>query len=161
MSAETLTDFMRNTRKALKRVDKEDIVLSRRGKEPIRISLESRRASGAAASATALARAEEAASILAAALAAVSELSARLPQLLAHRYPWIRFLPDDARQSFAREYVETLHACASVGNPARLDEMIHSWKATAEIHADPALLADLTRPLAASTGRRVPRPTGR
>jgi hypothetical protein len=137
-------------------------VLRRRGKPDIRISFETRRASASAASAAVLARAEEAAGLLlAAALATVSELSPRLPKLLAQRYPWIRFLPGDARQQFVREYVETLQACASIGNTARLDEVLNAWKATAKIHADPALHAELTRPLPASTGARVPRPSGR
>jgi hypothetical protein len=137
-------------------------VLRRRGKPDIRISFETRRASASAASAAVLARAEEAAGLLlAAALATVSELSPRLPKLLAQRYPWIRFLPGDARQQFVREYVETLQACASIGNTARLDEVLNAWKATAEIHADPDLHAELTRPLPASTGARVPRPSGR
>ena len=121
MGAETLTDFMRNTRKVLKRVDKEDIVLSRRGKPPIRISLENRRTQAAAAQAAVLARTEETAGILSAALSTIPELPARLPELLAHRYAWIRLLPDDARTQFAREYVETLHACASIGSLVRLD----------------------------------------
>jgi hypothetical protein len=160
-STETLTDFLHKPARVLKRVDKEDVVLRRRGKPDIRISLETRRASASAASAAVLARAEEAAGLLAAALAAVAELSPRLPDLLAQRYPWIRFLPNDARQLFVREYVETLQACASIGNIARLDEVLHAWKATAEIHADPALHAELARPLPASSGARVPRPSGR
>lgn len=160
-STGTLTDFLHRPARVLKRVDKEDVALRRRGKPDIRISLETRRASASAASAAVLARTEEAASILAAALATVSELPPRLPELLAQRYPWIRFLPEEARQGFVREYVETLQACASIGNVARLDELLHSWKATAEIHADPALHAELTRPLPTSTGARVPRPSGR
>jgi hypothetical protein len=155
---DTLTDFLHRPARVLKRVGKEDVVLRRRGKPSIRLSLETRQASTAAASAAVLARAEEAASILSAALDVVSELPARLPELLARRYAWIRFLPPEGRGTFAREYVETLQACASIGNTARLDEMLTSWKATAEVHADPALLAKLTGPLPAPTGRRVPRP---
>jgi hypothetical protein len=155
---DTLTDFLHRPARVLKKVGKEDVVLRRRGKPSIRLSLETRQISTAAASAAVLARAEEAASILSAALDGVSGLAARLPELLARRYAWIRFLPTDGRRTFAREYVETLQACASIGNTARLDEMLCSWKATAEIHADPALLAKLTGPLPAPTRRRVPRP---
>jgi hypothetical protein len=43
MGLETLTDFLRQPKKALKQVDREDLVLSRRGKTSIRISLESRK----------------------------------------------------------------------------------------------------------------------
>jgi hypothetical protein len=157
-AGETLTDFLHRPARVLKKVGKEDVVLRRRGKPSIRLSLETRQASTAAASAAVLARAEEAASILSAALDVVSELPGRLPELLARRYAWIRFLPADGRATFAREYVETLQACASIGNTARLDEMLCAWKATAEIYADPALFAKLTGPLTASRGRRVTRP---
>jgi hypothetical protein len=155
---DTLTDFLHRPARVLKKVGKEDVVLRRRGKPSIRLSLETRQVSAAAARAAVLARAEEAASILSAALDGVSELATRLPELLARRYAWIRFLPTDGRSTFAREYVETLQACASIGNTARLDEMLCSWKATAEVYADPTLLAKLTRSLPAPTGRRVPRP---
>jgi hypothetical protein len=141
-----------------KKVGKEDVVLRRRGKPSIRLSLETRQISTAAASAAILARAEEAASILSAALDGVSELAVRLPELLARRYAWIRFLPTDGRSTFVREYVETLQACASIGNTVCLDEMLCAWKATAEVYADPTLLARLTEPLPAPTGKRVPRP---
>lgn len=155
---DTLTDFLHRPARLLKKVGKEDIVLRRRGKPSIRLSLETRQASIAAATAAVLARAEEAASILSAALDVVSELPARLPELLARRYGWIKFLPQDGRSTFAREYIDTLHACASIGNTKPLDEMLSSWKATAEVHADPALLAKLTRPLPEAVGGRVPRP---
>jgi hypothetical protein len=156
---DTLTDFLHRPARVLRKVGKADVVLRRRGKPSIRLSLETRQASNAAASAAVLARAEEAASILSAALDVVSDLTERLPELLAQRYPWIRFLPVEGRTTFAREYVETLQACASIGNTTRLDEMLSSWKATAEIHADPRLLANLTRPLPATpTARRVSRP---
>ena len=141
-------------------VGKEDVVLRRRGKPSIRLALETRQVSTAAASAAVLARAEEAASILSAALDGVAELAAQLPELLARRYAWIRFLPTDGRSTFAREYVETLQACASIGNTARFEKMLCAWKATAEVYADPTLLAKLTvpcprRPASASPDRRI------
>jgi hypothetical protein len=157
-TGDTLTDFLHRPARVLRKVGKQDVVLRRRGKPSIRLSLETRQVSTAAASAAILARAEEAASILSAALNVVSELPDRLPELLGQRYAWIRFLPTNGRNAFAREYVETLQACASIGNTTRLDEMLTSWKATAEIHADPALHAKLSGPLPASKGRRVPRP---
>jgi hypothetical protein len=150
MSEETVTDFLRQTKKVLKRVDKEDVVLSRRGKAAIRISLETRNASNE----TGL---ELAADVLAAAVAAIPEIPDRLPEILTRRFPWIRFLPEREQRRFAREFVETLHACASIGKTARLAELVHSWKSTAQIYADPTLASDLKRPLVA-TGRKVTRP---
>ncbi len=43
--------------------------------------------------------------------------------------------------------IETVQACASVGNNAALDEVIAAWKSTAAIYADPKLATDLKRPL--------------
>lgn len=148
MSAATVTHFLRQTKKVLKRVDKEDVVLSRRGKPPIRISLETRNASASSGL-------EMAADVLAT-LTAI-ELPVHLPAALAQRFPWVRFLPDHERVRFAREFVETLQACASIGKTARLHELVVSWKSTAEIYADPALAADLKRPLP-GTGKPIARP---
>jgi len=69
---ETLTDFLHRPARVLKKVGKEDVVLRRRGKPSIRLSLETRQVSTAAANAAVLARAEEAASILSDALNGVS-----------------------------------------------------------------------------------------
>jgi hypothetical protein len=79
MSVETVTDFLRQAGKVLRRADKEDVVLSRRGKAPIRISLETRSTSDV----TGLALAAD----VLAALAAVREVPARLPGVLEHRLP--------------------------------------------------------------------------
>jgi hypothetical protein len=149
MRVETVTDFLRHAKSVLRRIDKEDVVLSRRGRAPIRISLEARNAS-------AMAGLGLAADVLAA-LVAVPEVPPRLPAVLEQRFPWVRFFPDHERERFTREFVETLQACASIGKSARLEELVTSWKSTATIYADPALAADLKRPLP-GTGRMVRRP---
>jgi hypothetical protein len=59
---------------------------------------------------------------------------------------------------FIREFAETLEACASVGKMDRLGELVDDWKATAAVHADPALAAKLKQPLP-GTHDRVPRPS--
>ena len=140
MSVETLTDFLRRPNKALRRVEKEDVVLSRRGKTAIRISLESRTKAD-------LDRNELASHLLADALAEMPELPARLAGLLEKRYSWLRFLPLPAREEFVRELVQTIEAFASVGKVARIEEVVAGWKATAEIYAEPELAAKLMEPL--------------
>jgi hypothetical protein len=62
-------------------------------------------------------------------------------------FPWIRFLPPDDARAFVSEFTETARACAELGSLAALSPVIEAWRSTAEIHADPALLAELTRPL--------------
>jgi hypothetical protein len=59
---------------------------------------------------------------------------------LADVFPWVRFLPQDDVRAFLVELVETLRAAASVGNMAAVEPVVAAWKATAEIHSDPALL---------------------
>ncbi len=154
LGTETLTDFLHKPAGFLKRVDKADVVLRRRGKPAIRLALESRRVSSGVG-------AEIAARLLAEAMVAIPEMRTRMPQILEHQYPWVHFLPADGRAAFAREFIATMHACAAIGTPARLDEVLHSWKATAAIYSDPALATDLLRPLPVAAGRRVPRPSGR
>jgi hypothetical protein len=61
-------------------------------------------------------------------------------------FPWVRHLPEDARREFAAEWLETLSAAASLGNNAAVEVVIAEWRSTAEIYADPELLAKLTKP---------------
>ena len=152
--AETLTHFLRNPKQVLAKVDRQDVVLVRTGGRPaIRLSLESRAAAADSSS-------EMAAHLLADAVASLPEISGRLPELLEHRLPWVRLLPPGERMTFAREFVETLQACVSGGNTARLRDLLGDWKATAVVHSDPALAAELKRPLS-GTRIRVPRPSAR
>jgi len=152
--AQTLTEFLRKPNQVLKKVDKHDVVLKRTGGKPsIRLSLESRVTASSAGS-------ELAAHLLADAMTALPEIPDKLVPLLEHRFPWVRLLPADDRLAFAREFVETLQACVSVGSAAPLDQMIGDWKATATAYADPTLVARLKRPLPGSS-TRVPRPASR
>lgn len=116
-SSETLTDFLHRPARVLKKVDRGDVVLRRRGKPSIRLSLEPRKV--ATASGT-----EILAHILADAMSALPDPPARMPELLERRYPWLRFLPGAGRAAFAREFIDMAHACAAIGNPARLDEVL-------------------------------------
>jgi len=61
-----------------------------------------------------------------------------LASLLAARFPWMKFLAKDAKQEFVHEFIDTVRACASVGNSAALDEVVHAWKSTAAIYSDPS-----------------------
>jgi hypothetical protein len=145
MSMETLTDFLREPKRVLKQVDKEDVVLARRGKAAIRISLDSRVEAQQE-------RSELAAHLLADAVALFPAImTARMTTILEKRFPWVRLLPTEDRAAFTQELVETMQACASVGKLARIEEIFHEWKATAEIYADPELAAKLKGPFAESS----------
>lgn len=62
-------------------------------------------------------------------------------------FPWVRFLPRDDVRAFLVELVDTMHACADLGNVAALMPVVEAWQATAEIYSDPELLKAATTPL--------------
>ncbi|BAK38273.1 hypothetical protein MLP_52590 [Microlunatus phosphovorus NM-1] len=57
--------------------------------------------------------------------------------------PWVAFLPDTDRETFATEAADTLRACASIGRFTALADLIDNWRNTAEIWSDPSLAASL------------------
>jgi hypothetical protein len=62
-------------------------------------------------------------------------------------FPWVRFLPTEDAHAFVEEFTVTARACAELGSLAALGPVIEAWRATAEIHADPALAKALSTPL--------------
>jgi hypothetical protein len=72
-------------------------------------------------------------------------------------YPWAVLLPPDIRSTFTREAVQTLRGCAALGRFGAYSDLLDSWKATAEVYADPDLARRLTGPVDLS-GPPVPAP---
>ena len=62
-------------------------------------------------------------------------------------FPWVRFLTTHDVRAFLVELVDTLHACAHLGNVAALVPVIEAWRATAEIYSDPELRKAASEPL--------------
>ena len=60
-------------------------------------------------------------------------------------FPWVRHLPEDAREEFAGEWLGTLSAAAELGNNVAVETVVAAWQHTAEVYADPELYARLTR----------------
>ncbi len=149
--AVTFSDFLRKPKQVVKKVDKQDVLLVRTGGKPsLRLSLETRTRAANSVHELGMRLAADA-------VGSVPEGSIRT-ELMVRHFPWIRFLPEHDRSGFECSFVETLQACASLGNFARLDELLGDWKATALVHADPALAADLKRPIPAGLEIPVPRP---
>jgi hypothetical protein len=71
-------------------------------------------------------------------------------------FPWVRFLPSDDVRAFLVELVDTLHACADLGNIAALIPVIAAWQSTAEIYSDPELRKAATQPLDGTDYGEVP-----
>jgi Family of unknown function (DUF6247) len=66
-------------------------------------------------------------------------------QVIPSVFPWVRHLNDEERQEFAAEWLEALGAAGDLDNGAEVEGLVAAWRHTAEIIADPELLAFLTR----------------
>jgi hypothetical protein len=66
-------------------------------------------------------------------------------QVLPAIFPWVRHLPDDEKQEFAAEWLDTLRAAAELDNNGAVEGVVAAWRSTAEVYADPELYAILTR----------------
>lgn len=126
---------------------KGDVLLKRRDAEPLRLT----RATGDDATRAAL---STAARLLAP--AAGAEVREKLDRDVEGRLPWTRFLPDEDRKHFVREFVREFEACADLGEFTSLGRLLIEWKNTASLHAE-GLAELLERPIA-KVGRRVSRP---
>lgn len=61
--------------------------------------------------------------------------------------PWVGLLPERDRLDFVSEAAQLLRACAAIGRFGAFVELLDDWRATAEIHADPALVRQLSTPV--------------
>lgn len=66
---------------------------------------------------------------------------------IARACPWTQFLPSHSRREFVKEFIETAEACADIGNFRPLTVLLHAWRSTAAIYADPHLARVLREPL--------------
>jgi hypothetical protein len=76
-------------------------------------------------------------------------------EILPEVFPWVAFLSRDEVREFVIELVATIRAADSIDNPAPVIQVIESWRHTAEVMADPELVAVLSAP---STGDHGPVP---
>jgi hypothetical protein len=67
-------------------------------------------------------------------------------RVLPATLPWVHFLPADAVDELAAEFVTTIRAAAAVNNMTPVSQLLTEWRHTAEIYADPQLAAILVRP---------------
>ena len=146
----TLTDFLRDPNSIVEKLERQDVVLRRRNAGDLRLSLQSRSEAD-----------DEGVRFIAHLLGqALTDdvLGARLVSAAA-AIPWVTLLPERSRQTFVSELIRTAEAAAELGSMAPLTQLLIEWKATAAIHADPALAVQLNRPIA-EIGSRIPAPSG-
>lgn len=78
---------------------------------------------------------------------------------LREEFPWVDVLPPGEREQFGTDFVRAVQASAELGRWTVLADLLVEWRATAAVHADPARLGELTRPLDGDFGP-VPAPDG-
>ncbi|GAA0263566.1 hypothetical protein GCM10010492_75770 [Saccharothrix mutabilis subsp. mutabilis] len=64
-------------------------------------------------------------------------------EVMPTAFPWVRFLPRQDMQAFVVELVQTLEAADSLSTPVPVTQLVSEWRHTAEVYADPSLLATL------------------
>ncbi|MEU6535122.1 hypothetical protein [Streptomyces sp. NPDC047000] len=74
-----------------------------------------------------------------------TENTAALRQALPDALPWSVFLPEDDVDLMLGELVDTARGAAALENLAPIALLLAQWRHSAEVHADPALHAILTR----------------
>ncbi|HWC22252.1 MAG TPA: hypothetical protein VG502_08150 [Flexivirga sp.] len=78
-------------------------------------------------------------------------LIARFAAALVQAQPWVAFLPERDRETFATEAADTLRACASIGKYTAFADLVHDWRNTAEVWSDAelaeSLAGDVSEPL--------------
>ena len=85
-------------------------------------------------------------------------LRSQLLDILPRIFPWSMFLPPEDRIGFAQELVDVMDASSELGVSAPVLTLIAQWRNTADVWADPELLAILRSPHEGDLGP-VPRPT--
>lgn len=118
----TFSELLRNPTEVVERLARGDVVLTRRGAEPLRLSKDST-----------VTREHEMVAALAQLIAATVTDDAQI-QKVAHAlrgpFPWIDLLEDDAA-AFVGDFLRTARACASVGRFERLGVEVENWRETA------------------------------
>ncbi|MGH3589286.1 MAG: hypothetical protein ACRDQ0_23495 [Pseudonocardia sp.] len=65
-------------------------------------------------------------------------------EALADEFPWVDVLPDDDRRRFAVDFARAVQASAELGQWEVLSQVLVEWRATAAVHAEPALAEQLS-----------------
>jgi hypothetical protein len=84
---------------------------------------------------------------------------AAVRRVLPEALPWVTFLPEADIDQFLTELVTVAQGAAAIGNLSPMAVLLTQWRHTAEVYADPALLATLTREPEGDLGP-VPVPDG-
>jgi len=144
----TFSEFLRGPNPITELAYRDDVVLTRRNDEDLVLSTVWRQNYR-----------EEATTVAAGALRSLARSHPDLvASALVDELPWLSWLPEDEEAECVKQMIIDLAAGASVKSYRALFQHLIQWKHTAEIHADPELLAEITRPLTGPEYGPVPRP---
>lgn len=129
-----LTEMLRSSGDVLREAEHHDVVLRRRdGADMMLVELDRERAIRRSLG--------DAARIIVMMSDAPSE--EQVIDLLPRALPWAEFLSRADRQAFLHDFVRTAAACIDADVFEPLAQLDREWRATAAVHADPALRAEL------------------
>ncbi len=131
LTEHTFTHMLRNSGEVLAEIEHRDVVLRRRDGADLFLGLRAREES-----------VRDALGALARLLVAASvdpDTRRQVAGALGASLPWTTFLPDDEREEFFDALTSTAAACADVDSFEPLAHLLEGWRATAEVHANPAL----------------------
>jgi hypothetical protein len=80
------------------------------------------------------------------------ESLAALVKVFCEEFPWLGVLPQDEVAQFLSDFADATQAAAELGQWAIVTQVLHRWKATAAIYAEPELLERLTAPIVEDHG---------
>jgi len=144
----TFSEFLRGPNPITELAYRDDVVLTRRNDEDLVLSTVWRQNYR-----------EEATTVAAGALRSLARSHPDLvASALVDELPWLSWLPEDEEAECVKQMIIDLAAGASVKSYRAFFQHLIQWKHTAEIHADPELLAEITRPLTGPEYGPVPRP---
>jgi len=143
------SELQRDPRGVAALADRGDVRVRRREGAPLLLVREDR-AEAAADGALAVARALR---------TALQRLEGTAHEALTDEFPWVGLLPVEDRRRFAGDFGQAVQASAELGRWDVLSQALLEWRATAAIHADPSLAAELSRPVDDDLGP-VPAPEG-
>ena len=142
----TFSDFLRQPNEVVDELGEHDVVLRRRDGPSLHLTQADRAQERI-----------EAFEVLARLLRSVTLRNATaIESVVGETFQWAHFLPERDRAEFVRDLTLTLVASSDIDNFAPVVQVLHEWRATAEIHADPKLARRLREPVDAAGGRVAP-----
>jgi len=72
-----------------------------------------------------------------------AESEMNLVGVVTNRLPWMKSLPDDDQREFLKDLMKAVEAFSEKDDSTELRNCLDAWRNTAEIWADPELVAEL------------------